>query len=284
MKRTILLITFLFAVTFSNAQTIKGHFRNQGYDREYFIYIPDSLAAERPLVFMLHGHGGHADGYFPAFLQTARKYGFAVCYPQGLVEPAPKSKPAWNVGYPFQKGWKVDDCKFILALSKELQKKYNLDGRNVFFSGMSNGGEMCYLMAHRYPDEFAAIASLAGLNMEWIYREMTPGAVPFMEVHGTADMTSKWVGDPDNRDGWGEYISVPAAVGRMVSANCCTHEICDTLESYGKHPVIRHHYTGGTDGKDVFLYEVVGGKHARGEKDFALGEEMWAFFSRYLRK
>jgi len=288
MKR--IFITFLIlltaAATSANAQTgkepVHKTFKFQGYEREYYIYVPQKLNEGRPLVFMLHGHGGHAKGYYPELLETAEKYGFAVCYPQGLIEPKPKEKPAWNVGYPFQKGWEVDDCAMILALSGKLQKEYGLNGKNVFFSGMSNGGEMCYLMAHRYPEKFAAIASLAGLTMEWIYKEMKPKcAVPFMEIHGTMDMTSKWVGDPEDKDGWGKYISVPSAVGRMISTNNCTHEICDTLPVI-RNTVIRHQYVGGTDGKDVILYEVIGGTHSRGEKDLELGEVLWAFFSRYL--
>lgn len=260
---------------------VKCTMKFQGQEREYFIYIPEKLGKEKALVLMLHGHGGHAENYCASILETANKYGFAVCFPQGLIEPAPKSKPAWNVGYPFQAGWKVDDCKFILALSDKLAKDYGLNRNNFFFSGMSNGGEMCYLMAHRYPDAFAAIASLAGLCMEWIYREMTPSqAVPFMEIHGTADKTSKWEGDPENKDGWGKYVSVPAAVGRMVSTNCCTHEVCDTLAVI-RNLVVRHHYCGGTDGKDVYLYEIQGGTHSKGEKDIDLGEEMWAFFKKY---
>lgn len=254
----------------------------QGFEREYYLYVPDSLDAGRPLVFMLHGHGGKAKGYYPEFVQDAKKYGFALCYPQGLIEPAPKSKPAWNVGYPFQQGWKVDDCAFILALAKKIQKEYGLCPKNLFFSGMSNGGEMCYLMAHRYPEKFAAIASLAGLEMEWIYRTMKPSCpVAFMEVHGTQDMTSKWVGDPENKDGWGKYISVPAAVGRMISTNCCTYEVVDTLPVI-RNTVVRHQYLGGTEGKDVVLYEVIGGKHSKGEKDMPLGDTLWEFFKKYM--
>ncbi len=283
MKKTVSVIVALcLALSVFAQERVRGTMKFQGFEREYYVYAPDSLDAARPLVFVLHGHGGHGDNYFPEFLETAKKHGFVICTPQGLVEPAPKSKPAWNVGYPFQEGWKVDDCAFILALAKKLCKEYKLDSRNVVFSGMSNGGEMCYLMAHRYPQKFCAIISLAGLNMEWIYREMRPSApVPFMEVHGTADMTSKWNGDPENKDGWGKYIAVPAAVGRMVDNNCCTHEICDTLPVI-RNMVIRHQYVGGTDGKDVALYEIIGGKHSKGEKDLDLGEEMWNFFSRYL--
>jgi len=276
------IMTLVPAIQISGQEAKKETMKFQGYEREYLIYVPDTLCDARPLVIMLHGHGGNAKGQYPSFKKTAAKYHFAVCYPQGLIEPEPQSRPAWNVGYPFQEGWKVDDCAFILALINKLHKEYGIDKKNVFLSGMSNGGEMCYYMAHRYPEHFAGIISLAGLNMEWIYREMRPKcAVPFMEVHGTADRVSRWEGDPENQDGWGKYVSVPAAVGRMVSNNCCTHEICDTLP-VKRNMVIRHQYVGGTDNKNVLLYEIIGGGHSQGEKDFDLAEHIWAFMKGYL--
>lgn len=256
----------------------------QGQEREYQVYVPDNLAPEKAMVIMLHGHGGKADNYCPDLLAAADRYGFGVCFPQGLTEPAPKSKNAWNVGYPFQEGWEVDDCLFLQALADKLAEDFSLNRANFFLSGMSNGGEMCYLMAHKCPEAFAAIGSLAGLCLEWTYRSMRPAKpVPFLEIHGTADKTSLWEGDPDNRYGWGAYLSVPAAVGRMVSTNCCTHEVRDTL-AVKRNLVVRHHYCGGTDGKDVWLYEIQGGTHSRGEKDLELGDELWAFFSRYLSR
>lgn len=282
MKKLIFAFALLMPYFLSAQEAEYCTMRFQGYEREYYLYVPDSLDAGRSLVFMLHGHSGKAKGYYPDFLKDAQKYGFALCYPQGLVEPRENGTTAWNVGYPFQEGWDVDDCAFILALGKKIQEEYKLNPRNMFLSGMSNGGEMCYLMAHKHSEKFAAIASLAGLEMEWIYRTMKPSSpVAFMEVHGTKDMTSKWVGDPQNNDGWGKYISVPAAVGRMVSTNCCTHEVVDTLPVI-RNVVIRHQYLGGTEGKDVVLYEIVNGVHSRGEDDMPLGDVLWEFFKKYI--
>ena len=257
--------------------------RHAGSEREYWLFVPDSLSAARPLVFMLHGYGGKAEGYFPEMVECARRHGFVLCLPQGLKDPG-KGKTGWNVGYPSQQGWKQDDVAFILKLRKSLLREYRLNEANCFFSGMSNGGEMCYIMAHLHPDKFAAIGSLAGLTMEWVYSGCRPhGPVPFMEVHGTADKTSRWAGDPEGRDGWGRYIAVPMAVGRMVSIDCCTHEKCDTLPLFrpDSHMVIRHRYLGGS--AEVRLYEILDGGHSRGVKDMDTAEELWSFFSAFLR-
>lgn len=280
MKRLFLLVCIL-ACTLVQGQTVRHTIKDAGVEREYWLFVPDSIAPSRPLVFMLHGYGKQADGYFPALLETARKYGFLVCYPQGLKDPG-KGKPGWNVGYPSQEGWKQDDVAFILHLQKQLVREYGI--KNCFFSGMSNGGEMCYLMAYMHPERFQAICSLAGLTMEWLYTTVRPkGPVPFMEVHGTADKTSRWNGDPTNQDGWGKYVAVPLAVGRISSVNNCTHELCDSLPLYTpeSNPVVRHRFLG--DGPEVRLYEVIGGKHSFGHKDMDITEEMWSFFKQYIK-
>ena len=285
MKKYILILAALLLASSLQAQTVRHTMKFQGQEREYWLYVPDSLCAQRPLVFMCHGYGGKADGYFPAMIDCARRHGFVLCYPQGLKDPG-KGKPGWNVGYPSQEGWKVDDVSFILALQRKLQREYKLNRSNTCFSGMSNGGEMCYLLAYTHPERFAAIVSLAGLTMEWIYRDIKPrGPVPFIEIHGTADKTSHWEGDPDNHDGWGEYIAVPHAVGRMISVDCCTHEVCDTLPLYkpGSHTVVRHRYLDGTDGAEVRLYEIIDGLHKNGSADMDVPEVLWEFFSGYMK-
>ena len=256
-------------------------------ERTYWMYIPENLPEQAPLVFVLHGYGGNAEGYCPQMVETARKHGFAVCYPQG--EKAPKGKTGWNVGYPKQEGMKTDDIDFICDLAAHVQKKFKLSKKNTFFSGMSNGGELCYMMALQRPKAFSAYASVAGLTMEWVHRSMSPKmAVPLMEIHGTADKTSHWEGDPDNKGGWGEYISVPLAVGVWAAEAKCTHT--ETTELPLKdNKVLLHRHLGGSPawegGPDieVRLYEIVGGKHSWAHKDMDTCEEIWNFFSKYLK-
>ena len=184
---------------------------------------------------------------------------------------------------------KTDDIDFICDLAAHVQKKFKLSKKNTFFSGMSNGGELCYMMALQRPKAFSAYASVAGLTMEWVHRSMSPKmAVPLMEIHGTADKTSHWEGDPDNKGGWGEYISVPLAVGVWAAEAKCTHT--ETTELPLKNnKVLLHRHLGGTPawegGPDieVRLYEIVGGKHSWAHKDMDTCEEIWNFFSTYLK-
>lgn len=82
----------------------------------------------------------------------------------------------------------------------------------------------------------------------------------------------------------GAYVSVPTAVGYWAAKNKCLAERIDTLPSRpGGLQVIAHRYTEGTDGNEVWLYETVGGKHSWKETGVDTGEELWKFFSRYVR-
>jgi polyhydroxybutyrate depolymerase len=144
-------------------------------------------------------------------------------------------------------------------------------------------------MAYLKPDFFAAFAPIAGLSMEWSYKKYdAKKPVPFMEVHGTMDKTSKWEGDPFNEGGWGAYLAVPQAVGYWAAQARCTHE--ETIEMpLVRNKVILHKYKGGEPAweggpaVEVRLYEVIGGKHTWALNDMDTCHEIWNFFSLYLR-
>lgn len=288
--RHLLCTIAVFAMHFlpSDAQEMKEYkVRHRGMERSYWLFLPEDIRKDAPLVLCLHGYGGKAEGYMPEMVEVAKENGFALCYPQGSEDP--KGKTGWNVGYPSQEGMKTNDVDFICDLVGYLQREHNLSKENTFYSGMSNGGEMCYMLAMLEPDTFAAYASIAGLTMEWLYKEHRPTkAVPLMEVHGTMDKTSMWEGDPLNTGGWGEYISVPQAVGVWVNEAKCTHEVREELPLV-KNKVILHRYMGGDpaweEGPDteVRLYEVVGGNHSWALEDMDTCREIWKFFSLYLR-
>lgn len=259
-------------------------FRHKGLERYYRIFVPDSLAEGSPLVMMMHGYGGKPSPDRFGMMDAARKYGFAVCYPQGY--PDGRGKRCWNVGYPFQDGLKTDDVDFICRLARHIVSEYGLCRDNIFCCGHSNGGEMCYLMAYERPDFFAAVAPLAGLTLEWMYRSLDAHApVPLLEIHGTADKTSLWNGDPWNEGGWGAYVSVPAAVGYWVAVNRCTYEVTETLPKRENGcQVVAHKYLGGTCGAEVWLYEIQGGTHSLPDEDLDTGSVVLEFFSKFITK
>lgn len=264
---------------------VRDSLMHQGLMRSYYVHVPERLAPEAQLLIVLHGYTGNAEGQKVQLVDLAEEMGFAVCFPQGLRDP--KGKTSWNVGYPSQEGMETDDVDFLETLVRALQARYGLDPRNAFLSGMSNGGEMCYLTARRKPDLFAGIISIAGLTLSSMEPLHYEGAVPFMEVHGTADKTSYWTGDYDNRYGWGAYLAVPAAVGYVVAADGCRGYVRADATAGGKR-VTRHRYYGGVPARngqgpscEVWLYEVDGGGHSWADTEFDVYHEMGRFIRRF---
>jgi polyhydroxybutyrate depolymerase len=287
MKKNKWLLLVLCCICGFNAQAqqfVEDSIKVDGHMRRFDLFLPDGIKADAPLVFYLHGYGGGIYRKNP-MTETASHEGFAVCIPQGLKDP--KGKPSWNVGYPFQEGWKVDDVKSLSKIAAYVQKRYHLSRENTFLTGMSNGGEMCYLMAYSKQKTFKAVAPVAGLTMVWMYRDLEAcKPIPLFEIHGTEDRTSEWTGDLDNKGGWGAYMPVPLAVGYWVAKNRCTKEETERVEGLNKengHYIIKHRFTESATGCDVWLYEVVGGKHSTHTEDIKTGDEIWSFFKKYVK-
>jgi len=260
-----------------------------GTVRYHYVFIPQTLKPERPLVMMLHGYGGSAKGYCPEMLACAAREGFAVCIPQGLKDP--KGGTGWYAGYPSQEGMRQDDDAFICLLAQQVAYKHGL--KNLFLTGMSNGGEMCYIIGRKYPKNFNAIASVAGLTMQWVAKTVAfHGPVPFMEIHGTGDDISSWDGDADGKGGWGAYIPVEKAVEAVVRANRCGPCESETLPLYreGARQVTLHRWQNGlppwkgAPASEVWLYEVEGGTHSWALDDMDSCTAILQFFSKWMKE
>lgn len=288
MKHFLLGLLLLVGIASHAQEARECTIRYKGNDHTYYLYIPASAGENCPLVLVLHGYGGNAKGYRPEMMEVADEGGFALCYPQG--EKNSVGKTGWNVGYPTQADLKSDDIAYIRFLAKSLVREHHFSEKNVFLSGMSNGGEMCYLQAYSNDRTFAAIASVAGLTMKWLYDSRKPRRpVPFMEVHGTADKTSLWEGDPAGEHGWGGYMAVPIAVAALVAADGCTAYSCEAPAFPRSDRVTLHRFYDGQPAwkngpaTEVLLYQVEGGSHSWSLKDLDTCREIWQFFKKWMR-
>ena len=278
-------------------------FLSGGLEREYMLYIPQSAEKNSPLVFMLHGLGSTHTIImnYSQMNQVADKHGFVVCYPQGIrgaenTRHTKKGTPFWNVGYETHKNETVDDVSFIKSLAIYLQQEYNLDPEKTFCAGMSNGGDMSYLLGCEAPDIFKAIAPITGCMMGWIYDSCNKNdPVPVFQVHGTADKTTYYDGDVDNRDKWGVYMGVETTINFWVDRNECKEVNIDTLPDIDRNDgsiVITEKYTGGRNNNEVWFYKVINGDHEwppgwpvkSGNGDLNTSEEIWKFFQHFINQ
>jgi polyhydroxybutyrate depolymerase len=279
----------LFPFLFIEAQPQLHTFTINDQVRQYYLYVPDSLNAGVPLVFVLHGYTGSAVSImnYTDMNYIADEKGFVVCYPQGLIDEWGNS--FWNVGYAFHQNETVDDVAFLTALAQYLQMQYTLSSYNTFSAGMSNGGEMSYMLACQSNNVFKGIASVAGIMFESFYNTCDPCPTNIFEIHGTQDDINWWNGDSNNEGGWGPYIGVEEGIDFWVGINNCTQTIIDTLPNIDLSDdsiVITEKHIEGVNSKEVWLYKIMNGGHdwpgVWGNMDINAGVEILDFFSQFL--
>lgn len=270
-----------------NVQALEyGTIQDGGIQREYIYYHPGSAPPNCPLVFVCHGYTGTAEGImnYSEFNELADEYGFAVCYPQGIEDGG--GNTFFNVGYDFQNNETVDDVAYLQNLNSYFQNTYSLDSDKVFCTGMSNGGDLCYMLACQASETFRGVAPIAGMIMQDIMDDCNPSSeVSILEVHGTQDNVTYFDGDPNNIDGWGAYPSIPETVSyfnNLFGLQLLSTEDFPNINTNDGSTVSSEKYGASTSCTEVWLYTVEGGGHdwpgAYGNMDIDASREAWLFF------
>lgn len=265
-------------------------FEHQGRTRTYLYFAPDDLPADAPLVVVLHGFTSSADRIrdYTGMNELAAANGFAVAYPQGTRDQ--EGRTFWNVGYDFHAELPVDDVDFIVSLVRHLQDTFALSRKHTFVTGMSNGGDLCYLLACRHPEVFAAIAPVCGTMMLDYFDDCRAAAAPpLLAIASTADETTLYRGDSTNADGWGAYAAIPDIIdfwsGGIPGATWRTDTLPDRDPSDGSR-VVREQYAHEQSSRELHFYRIESGGHdwpgASGNRDIEASAEIWRFFVRYL--
>jgi polyhydroxybutyrate depolymerase len=145
------------------AQNRELHLSSGGLDRKYLLHAPaKSSRAAMPLLVVLHGGGGTAEGMVRLtkgrFDELADRDGFYVVYPQGVGN-------SWNDGRrdirSKAREQNVDDVGFFRALVAHLASTHEIDRSRVFVTGMSNGGMMSLRIGCSLPEVFRGVAAVA---------------------------------------------------------------------------------------------------------------------------
>ena len=179
---------------------------HQGLEREYLLYAPTAVRSDAPLVIVMHGYTGnmHDIASYVGMNELADENGFVVAYPQGTEDS--DGNNFFNVGYDFHSSSNVDDVGFVRAIVEEIDSQYGLNKDAIFATGMSNGGDMSFLLACEASDLFRAVAPVAGSMMTNMLSQCEPEiALPVLEIHGDEDRVTRLGGDRENEDGWGAY-------------------------------------------------------------------------------
>jgi polyhydroxybutyrate depolymerase len=289
-KHRILVLVSVIILFVLEAQAQYTLFEHDGIAREYIYYEPEELNEQLPLVFVMHGFTGDANDIknYSKMNDFADQYGFAVCYPRGTVDSG--GNRFWNVGYAFHQNETVNDVGFLTELALYLQDTHELNPDYTFATGMSNGGEMCYMLACQAYDTFKAVAPVAGMILQVILDECDESpAIPIFEIHGSQDNVTPLSGDPDNNDGWGAYPSIQSTINYFAEKNECTtvvNGLVPNIDTSDNSFIESEKHLNGINENEVWYYKVVGGGHdwpgAWGNMDIEAGEEAWLFFQNYI--
>ena len=160
--------------------------------RPYSEFVPSSYSSKSPapLVVLLHGYGssGKQQETYMNFSAVAEQRGFILTYPDGIVDAT--GKQFWNATEVCCNFFsEVDDDAYLISMLNDMESKYSIDRKRIYFVGHSNGGFMSYRMACKHSDRIAAIASLAGATFLNSSDCAAKDPVSVLQVHGTSDTT-----------------------------------------------------------------------------------------------
>ena len=128
-----------------------------GNDAKYVLFVPHDYKGDKayPLILFLHGSGETGKdgerqvrvGLGPVIKQRARTFPFFALFPQA-------QKHTWQAGS--QQARRALD---ILAL---VERRYRIDAKRVYLTGLSMGGFGTWSLAEKYPQRWAAIVPICG--------------------------------------------------------------------------------------------------------------------------
>ncbi len=180
--------------------------RSDGMVRKYVLNVPkeaswlNSSGKPLPLIMGYHGYREAAE-HMDRYAGLSNRGAIAV-YPAGMGR-------AWE-GAPYAVTKDGQDLRFTKKILDEVSSTYRVDKRRVYATGMSNGGGFAAKLACEMPEEFSAIAAVAGAYYPGTWKgcankESDPEkprsvrfdkgrTVPFLEMHGRKDQLIQYKG------------------------------------------------------------------------------------------
>ncbi|MCB1179761.1 MAG: prolyl oligopeptidase family serine peptidase, partial [Leptospiraceae bacterium] len=202
-----------------------------GVNREYAFYSPYkpiSNSPKIPLVLLLHGRFGTVSQVLEdnELLALAKKDKFFLLVPGGYSR-------SWADGRgtsPADKD-KINDVRFIETLIINVSEKYNIDQKNIFITGHSNGGFMSHRMLLERTGLFkAGVIVAAHLSKSQLenFKPKQPVSIAFML--GTKDPLIPYEGGFIPKGA--EILGGEETVQKWVNWNECGPE--SNLEAFDK--------------------------------------------------
>ncbi len=188
------------------------------------LYVPGGYTDQRgwPLLLMLHGCTQDAGDFARGtrMNELAEHYGMIVAYPEQSEKA--NRKRCWNWFDSANQRRDSGELAELMQITARLLSDYAIDSSRIYVAGISAGACLAVALAASYPEVFAAVGSVAGLEyraasnvitglavMRMRRRRRPPVAlaqtVPLLLFHGTGDdvvqplnserLVQQWVGE-----------------------------------------------------------------------------------------
>ena len=252
--------------------------------RAYSKFIPSSYSKDSsiPLVVLLHGYGstGAQQESYMKFESVAEKNKFILVYPDGTIDSV--GRRFWNATDACCSFFsQVDDDAYLLAILKEMESRYSIDAKRIYFVGHSNGGFMSYRMACKHPDRIAAIASLAGASFFKAADCGAKSSVSVLQVHGTKDGTILYDGGQILGN---SYPGAVASATQWATFNQCAQNAVTRSTKLDLEPNIAGDetsvmaWTNCQNSSEVELWTMESGAHIPTLRS-TFASKIWEFFA-----
>jgi acetylxylan esterase len=169
-RAAVLTVTFLsIAASVAAAASLQqvsnwtGGVANLPSDVLMYVYVPDKVATNPPVLTLIHSCGSNASvvlGQASGLKAAADQYGFIMVVPQSN----PTSNRCWTTDS--TQVWTRDkggDSNAIKQMVVYALSKYQANPDRVYATGCSSGAMMTELLLGLYPDIFKAGSSFAGM-------------------------------------------------------------------------------------------------------------------------
>jgi acetylxylan esterase len=188
----------LTAVTFSAAPAKAAslvqvtNFGSNPSNNKMYIYVPNNVRANPPILVALHQCTGTGPGFFgsTAFASLADQDGFIVIYPD-----ANRSGQCWDVSSTqalTRNGG--SDPVGIMSMITYAEQHFNGNPGQVYVTGASSGAMMTNVLLADYPDVFKAGAAFMGVPYHCFFTGTVDGWNSAC-ANGQVSMTAQQWGD-----------------------------------------------------------------------------------------
>ncbi len=181
---------------------IPGGYAEDGsdlYNREWFVYVPDSVDPDvpAPVVFDFHGAGGTGNEIAgrTGWIKTATDRGIILVCPTGShmlsvrnvsdMTTSELFRAVWNTGDATEE--QPDDRIFVRWLVDWVKENYNVDTGRIYATGQSSGGAMSMAVGFYLSDIFTATAPVSAGGAPKSEEGILPNAIPVLLMKGTKD-------------------------------------------------------------------------------------------------